>query len=374
MQPFNDCGSFLIYNSESTPGDYSTFYKFKNAVGHYRIKHNGKGYCISNWKATFESISKLVEHYSTKSDGLCINLKSTCLITKPRTASSAEEVNETWQVDRSSIQFVKKLGGGQFGEVWEGIWNGTTVTEVAVKILNPGIISASELFEEAALMKQLTHPNLIQLYAVCTKEEPIYIITELMKHGSLLEYLRGDRRSLKLPQLIDMGAQVAAGMAYLEEKSYVHRDLAARNILVSKNLICKVKSFSMVRVLSEGIYEAHTGAKFPVKWTALEAALYNHFTIKSDVWSFGILLYELITYGRFPYPGMNNAEVLEALRTGYRMPCPKGCPEGLYGIMRECWRDDPDSRPTFESLCWRMEDFFVESEPTHLYPQQVQYM
>ena len=269
---------------------------------------------------TFEGISKLVEHYSTKSDGLCINLKSTCLITKPQTASSAEEATETWQVDRNSIQFVNKLGGGQFGEVWQGIWNGTTVTEVAVKILNPGIISANEFFEEAALMKQLTHQNLIKLYAVCTKEESIYIITELMKHGSLLEYLRGDGRSLKLPQLIDMGAQVAAGMAYLEEKSYVHRDLAARNILVSENLICKVKSFSMVRVLSEGIYEAHTGAKFPVKWTAPEAAMYNHFTIKSDVWSFGILLYELITYGRFPYPGMNNAQVSTANRVSYAMP------------------------------------------------------
>ena len=373
MQPFNDSGSFLVRNSESTPGDYSLSVKFKNAVGHYRIKHNSRGYCISNWKAAFESITDLVEHYGNKSDGLCVNLKYACLITKPRTASSAEEVNENWEVGRRSIQFVKKFGAGQFGEVWQGIWNdGGTELDVAVKILNPGIISATEFFEEAALMKQLMHPNLIQVYAVCTQEEPIYIITELMKHGSLLEYLRGDGRSLKLPQLIDMGAQVAAGMAYLEEKSYVHRDLAARNILLTENLICKVESFSMVRVLSEGIYEAHTGAKFPVKWTAPEAALYNHFTIKSDVWSFGILLYELITYGRFPYPGMNNAQVLDALKAGYRMPCPMRCPEGLYGIMGECWRDEADSRPTFESLHWRMEDFFVENEPTHLYPHQVQ--
>ena len=169
-----------------------------------------------------------------------------------------------------------------------------------------------------------------------------------------------------------MGAQVTAGMAYLEEKSYVHRDLAARNILVTENLICKVKSFSMVRVLSEGIYEAHTGEKFPVKWTALEAALYNRFTIKSDVWSFGILLYELITYGHFPYLGMNNTEVVKKLQTGYRMPCPMDCPPQLYEIMRECWRDEAASRPTFESLHWRMEDFYIENEPSHLYPHQVQ--
>ena len=118
------------------------------------------------------------------------------------------------------------------------------------------------------MMRKLRQPKLIQLYAVCTQEEPIYIITELMKHGSLLEYLRGDGRSLKLPQLIDMGAQVATGMAYLEEKDYIHQDLAARNVLVSENLICKVADFGLARVIDEDIYEAHTGAKFPIKWTS----------------------------------------------------------------------------------------------------------
>ena len=163
-------------------------------------------------------------------------------------------------------------------------------------------------------------------------------------------------------------------MAYLEEKNYVHRDLSARHVLVSKseNLICKVKVVSMARILSDDVYETYTGTKCPIKWTALEALCHRHFTIKSDVWSFGILLYELITYGRFPYPGMNNAQVLEALKTGYRLPCPIGCPEQLYEIMRECWREDAESRPTFESLHWRMEDYFVENEPTHLYPHQVQ--
>ena len=100
--------------------------------------------------------------------------------------------------------------------------------------------------------------------------------------------------------------------------------------------------------------------QFPIKWTAPEAALYSRFTIKSDVWSFGILLYEIVTYGRFPYPGMSNYEVLERVPQGYRMPCPSGCPEALYQIMIECWRDDPVSRPTFETLNWRLEEFFAE--------------
>ena len=187
-----------------------------------------------------------------------------------------------------------------------------------------------------------------------------------MKHGSLLDYLRGDGRSLKLPQLIDMGAQVADGMAYLEGENYIHRNVAARNILVGENLICKVADFGLARVIDEDTYEAHTGAKFPIKWTAPEAAMYSHFTIKSDVWSFGILLYELITYGRFPYPGMKNTQVVEALQTGYRMPCPMGCPEQLYEIMRKCWRNYAALRPAFETLQWRLRDpFTTDSGPQY---------
>ena len=299
---------------------------------------------------------------------MCANLKAPCLISeKPQTTGLSKEANEAWEIDRKSIRFVKKLGAGQFGEVWMGIWNGTT--EVAVKTLKPGTMGAEEFLEEAALMKKLRHQKLIQLYAVCTKEEPIYIITELMKHGSLLEYLIGDGRSLKLPQLIDMGAQVVAGMAYLEDKNYIHRDLAARNILVGENLICKVAVFGLARVIDEDIYEAHTGAKFPIKWTAPEAAMYSRVTIKSDVWSFGILLYELITYGQLPFLGMIDSEVLKALETGYRMPCPMGCLELLYKLMTECWRSDPESRPTFETLQWRMEDFFfTDTGPIHVDP------
>ena len=371
MQPFNDSGSFLIRNSESTPGDYTLSVKFTKAVKHYRIKQSSRGYSISSTTTFFGSIPELVAHYSKNSDGLCVNLRTTCLITRPKTASSSEETNETLEVDRSSVQFDKKLGEGKFGEVWQAAWNGPT--KVAVKKLNPGTISANEFFEEVSLTKQLRHPKLVQLYGVCTQEEPIYIITEFMEHGNLLIYLRGhDGRLLKLPQLLNIGAQVASGMAYLEQINYVHRDLAAKNVLVSENLDCKVKSISMVRILSEDVYEAHAKEKFPVKWTAPEALLHHHFTIKSDVWSFGILLYELITYGRFPYPGMNNAQVLEALQTGYRMPCPMGCPEQLYEIMRECWRYNVLLRPTFESLYWRMEDFFMENEPTHVhfYPHQ----
>ena len=353
----------------TSPGNYSLSLKYANRVFHFKILKLESGrWCISE-QVTFLTILELVAYYHIQANQLPVTLKTPCIIAeKPQTAGLSKETNEAWEIDRKSIRLVKKLGAGRFGEVWMGVWNGTT--EVAVKTIKPSAMAmdASEFLEEAALVKKMRHPKVIQLYAVCTKEEPIYIITELMKHGSLLEYLRGDGRSLKLPQLIDMGAQVAAGMAYLEKQCYIHRDLAARNILVGECLICKVADFGLVRVIDEDDYKAHTKAKFSIKWTAPEAAMYRRFTIKSDVWSFGILLYELITYGRIPYPGMTNAQVLDGLQTGYRMSCPMYCPEQMYKIMRECWRDDPASRPTFKTLQWGLEDFLTSGELTHMDP------
>ena len=259
-------------------------------------------------------------------------------------------VLEDFEIDRWQIQLVHKVGAGQFGEVWEGLWNNTT--SVAVKILKPETTLIRRVMKEVRWMKKLRHAKLIYLYAVCTK--PIYIVTELMKHGSLMDYLRhGEGQSLKQPQLIDMAEQVASGMAYLEEQNHMHQFLAARNILVGENLICKVADFGLARVFEKQ-------ATFSIKWMAPEAALYNRFSIKSDVWSFGIVMYEIITYGRSPNPGMTNEQVLEGLQQGYHMPRPFGCPEKLHDIMMDCWQDDLVSRPTFKSLQVQLEDFWVD--------------
>ena len=364
MYPANNTGSFLVRKCVSDPGKYAISVRIKEKVFHFKVQTLDNGRWYMSPQNSFETISELVAHYGhIKSFP---HLAAPCFTSeKPHTVGLSREVNKTWEISKKSIHFVKKLNADQFGEIWEGVWNGTT--EVAVKILHT--MSVSVLLEEIGMMKKLRHPKLIQLYAVCTKKEPIYIITELMKHGSLLEYLKGDGRSLRLPQLINMGAQVATGMAYLEEQKYIHRDLAARNVLVGEHLICKVANFGLARIINEDTYEAHTGAKFCIKWTAPEAAMYNRFTIKSDVWSFGILLYELITHGHLPYPGMANTEVLKALQRGYRMPQPNDCPELLYEIMMECWRNNAASRPTFETLRWKLEDFFyTDTGPTHRDP------
>jgi len=352
-------GSFLVRESESRKGDYSLSVNAGQNIKHYRINQEGGAYFIAK-RAQFNGITELVNHYQKTDDGLCIQLTQPCPKELPETVGLSHSTKDQWERDRREFQLKKKVGSGQFGDVWLGLWNNTT--DVAIKTLKPGTMEVADFMEEAKILKSLRHPKLLQLYAVCTESEPIYIVTELMKNGSLLDYLHNKGRALRLPQLVDMSAQVASGMAYLEGKNFIHRDLAARNVLVGEANVCKVADFGLAREQREDIYQAREGAKFPIKWTAPEAAMKNQFSIKSDVWSFGILLTEIITYGRIPYPGMTNAEVLNQVERGYRMPSPPGNPELLYTIMLDCWKADQQTRPTFDSLQYRLEDFFVNSD------------
>ncbi|KAM8711918.1 hypothetical protein ACLKA7_012430 [Drosophila subpalustris] len=361
LLPENEHGAFLIRDSESRHNDYSLSVRDGDTVKHYRIRQLDEGGFFIARRTTFRTLQELVEHYSKDSDGLCVNLCKPCVqIEKPVTEGLSHRTRDQWEIDRTSLKFQRKLGSGQFGDVWEGLWNNTT--PVAIKTLKSGTMDPKDFLAEAQIMKKLRHTKLIQLYAVCTVEEPIYIITELMKHGSLLEYLQGKGRSIKMQTLIDMAAQIAAGMAYLESQNYIHRDLAARNVLVGDGNIVKIADFGLARLIKEDEYEARVGARFPIKWTAPEAANYSKFSIKSDVWSFGILLTELVTYGRIPYPGMTNAEVLTQVEHGYRMPMPPNCEQRLYEIMLECWHKDPMRRPTFETLQWKLEDFYTSDQ------------
>uniref|UniRef100_A0A6Q2YN47 Tyrosine-protein kinase n=1 Tax=Esox lucius TaxID=8010 RepID=A0A6Q2YN47_ESOLU len=313
LNPGNNRGTFLVRESETTKGAYSLSIRdWDDAKGdnvkHYKIrKLDNGGYYITT-RAQFDTLQKLVKHYT-------------------------------------------------------GTWNGTT--KVAIKTLKPGTMSPEAFLQEAQIMKKLRHDKLVPLYAVVS-EEPIYIVTEYMAKGSLLDFLKeGDGKFLKLPLLVDMAAQIADGMAFIERMNYIHRDLRAANILVGDNLVCKIADFGLARLIEDNEYTARQGAKFPIKWTAPEAALYGRFTIKSDVWSFGILLTELVTKGRVPYPGMVNREVLEQVERGYRMPCPQGCPESLHEMMKLCWKKDPDERPTFEYIQSFLEDYFTATEPQY---------
>ncbi|KAM9354229.1 tyrosine-protein kinase FRK-like [Pholidichthys leucotaenia] len=361
LAPGNEHGAFLIRNCESQRGELSLSVLDNGKVKHYKLKKLDNGNYFVSRSRSFQTLKELVEHHSKQADGLCVRLGEPCKkIEVPQTYGLSYNTVDQWEIDRKSIKLGKKLGAGQFGEVYEGIWNDTTA--VAVKTLKPGTMDPEDFLREAQIMKRLRHPKLIQLYAVCTLEEPIYIITEMMSNGSLLEYLQKDKGAkLRLADQLEMAAQVASGMAYLELQNYIHRDLAARNVLVSDNSICKVADFGLARVFmkeNENVYEAKEGTKFPVKWTAPEAIHENRFTIKSDVWSFGILLYEIMTFGQMPYPSMTNFQVVQRVTQGYRMSSPPSCPKVLYELMLDCWKENEQDRPTFETLQWKLEDYF----------------
>ena len=356
----NVTGTFLVRESESQPGNYALSVKYNDVVKHYSIKKlNTEGFYIST-DQKFATLDQLVQHYSKGANGLCTNLTVQC----PNTVGVLSNTKDDWEVEHRSIEVKCRIINGEFSEIWEGTWNDKTpVTVIRRKSTTP----VSDFLAEAQVMKNLCHDKLIQLYAVCT---PFYIVTELMKHGSLSDYLsKGEGQHLKFPELLDIAAQVADGMAYLESQHCVHRDLGAKNVLVREGNIVKIGNFSLAHFLVDGEYSIQKREIIAIKWTAPEAAFFKRFTIKSDVWSFGVFLTEVVTHGRIPYPGMTNREVLARVDQGYRMPPPPRCPDTLYQIMLECWKADPEDRPTFEYLKYQLEDYFVSAaEEPYLAP------
>uniref|UniRef100_A0A4W3J334 Tyrosine-protein kinase n=1 Tax=Callorhinchus milii TaxID=7868 RepID=A0A4W3J334_CALMI len=369
LAPGNTKGSFLIRESETVQGSFSlTVRDFDSQQGdvvkHYKIRSLDKGGCYISPRITFNNIHELVQHYTVNLDGLCQLLVKPCQNRAPQKPWWQDE----WEVPRESLKLEQKLGSGQFGDVWMGCYNNHT--KVAIKCLKTGSMSPEAFLAEANLMKTLQHDKLVRLYAVVT-EEPIFIITEYMSNGSLVDFLKTSAGAkLTIYKLIDMAAQIAEGMAFIERKNYIHRDLRAANILVSDTVNCKIADFGLARLIEDNEYTAREGAKFPIKWTAPEAINYGTFTIKSDVWSFGILLTEIVTFGRIPYPGMSNPEVIQSLEQGYRMPAPENTPFELYSVMGRCWMEKPEDRPTFDYLQSVLEDFFTATESQ--YQQQPQ--
>lgn len=220
-----------------------------------------------------------------------------------------------------------------------------------MKILKEQSVSTDGLLAEASIMKQFRHPGLLTLYGVCSQTEPVYLVVEYMTNGDLLNYLRNDDgNKLKLSDLVDMAVQISSGMQHLESKNLVHRDLAARNVLVANNNIVKISDFGLARLLQENRYNDNFTSNIAYKWSAPEAIFFREFTTKSDVWSYGIFLMELFTYGMMPYPGIRNDEVIRRVRDGYRMEKPDIVPDDVYNIMQMCWKEKPKERISFSEL------------------------
>uniref|UniRef100_A0A674NUY5 receptor protein-tyrosine kinase n=1 Tax=Takifugu rubripes TaxID=31033 RepID=A0A674NUY5_TAKRU len=257
------------------------------------------------------------------------------------------------EIDPSAISKQKVIGVGEFGEVFRGVMKarGRAEVDVAIKTLKPGYSEKQRLdfLSEASIMGQFSHPNIIRLEGVVTKFKHIMIVTEYMDNGALDTYLKGRDGEIPPYQLVGMLRGIAAGMQYLSDMSYVHRDLAARNILVNSNLECKVSDFGLSRVLEdddEGTYTTR-GGKIPIRWTAPEAIAYRKFTSASDVWSFGIVMWEVMAFGERPYWDMSNHEVMKTINEAFRLPAPMDCPSAIYQLMLQCWQHDRSKRPRF---------------------------
>lgn len=343
-------GCFVVRNS-STKGLYtlSLYTKVPHPhVKHYHIKQNSRGDFFLSEKHCCGSIPDLVNYHRHNSGGLASRLKaSPCDRPVPATAGLS---HDKWEIDPQELMLLEELGSGQFGVVRRGKWRGSI--DVAVKMMKEGTMSEDDFIEEAKVMTKLQHQNLVQLYGVCSKHRPIYIVTEYMRHGSLLNYLRRHESTLggNVGLLLDMCIQVCKGMAYLERHNYIHRDLAARNCLVGSENVVKVADFGLARYVLDDQYTSSGGTKFPIKWAPPEVLNYTRFSSKSDVWAYGVLMWEVFTCGKMPYGRLKNTEVVDRVQRGIILERPKACFKEVYEVMRKCWCHNPEDRPSFRVL------------------------
>uniref|UniRef100_A0A3Q3QX28 receptor protein-tyrosine kinase n=1 Tax=Monopterus albus TaxID=43700 RepID=A0A3Q3QX28_MONAL len=262
------------------------------------------------------------------------------------------------EIDVSFVKIEEVIGAGEFGEVCRGRLRipGKKENYVAIKTLKGGYTEKQrrDFLSEASIMGQFQHPNIIHLEGIITASCPVMILTEFMENGALDSFLRLNDSQFTPIQLVGMLRGIASGMKYLAEMSYVHRDLAARNILINSNLVCKVSDFGLSRFLQENssdpTYTSSLGGKIPIRWTAPEAIAFRKFTSASDVWSYGIVMWEVMSFGERPYWDMSNQDVINAIEQDYRLPPPPDCPTHLHQLMLDCWQKDRSVRPRFADL------------------------
>ncbi|XP_017777356.1 PREDICTED: tyrosine-protein kinase Fer isoform X3 [Nicrophorus vespilloides] len=257
---------------------------------------------------------------------------------------------ERWELNNDDVVLLDKIGRGNFGDVYKAQLKSSS-QEVAVKTCRVTLPDdhKKKFLQEGRILKQYDHPNIVKLIGICVQKQPIMIVMELVPGGSLLTFLRKKSSALTDGQLMNMCLDAAAGMRYLESKNCIHRDLAARNCLVGYRNTVKISDFGMSREEEE--YIVSDGMKqIPIKWTAPEALNFGKYTSLCDVWSYGILCWEIFSRGGTPYSGLSNSKAREKIDSGYRMPAPENTPDEMYRLMLRCWDYQPENRPNFEQI------------------------
>ncbi|XP_062063104.1 tyrosine-protein kinase SYK isoform X2 [Lepus europaeus] len=414
-------GKFLI-RARDNNGSYALCLLHEGKVLHYRIDKDKTGKLSIPEGKKFDTLWQLVEHYSYKPDGLLRVLTVPCqkigaqmgnvnFDARPQLPSSHPappppqgsrpdssisynpyepdrgpqreampmdtEVYESPYADPEEIRPKevyldrklltledKELGSGNFGTVKKGYYQMKKVVKtVAVKILkneanDPAL--KDELLSEANVMQQLDNPYIVRMIGICEAESWM-LVMEMAELGPLNKYLQQNRH-VKDKNIIELVHQVSMGMKYLEECNFVHRDLAARNVLLVTQHYAKISDFGLSKALraDENYYKAQTHGKWPVKWYAPECINYYKFSSKSDVWSFGVLMWEAFSYGQKPYRGMKGSEVTAMLEKGERMGCPPGCPREMYELMNLCWTYEVEKRPGFVAVELRLRNYYYD--------------
>ncbi|XP_065222614.1 focal adhesion kinase 1-like isoform X2 [Planococcus citri] len=268
--------------------------------------------------------------------------------------------NRDYELQRSQIELREIIGEGQFGDVHAGICklkqnSKAGVKERAIPVAvktckaDADLAMAEKFLEEAYIMQQFDHPHIIKLIGVCCSS-PIWIVMELAKKGELRAYLQNNKAVLDLATLVLYTFQLSTALSYLESKKFVHRDIAARNVLVSSDRCVKLADFGLSRWVQDQCYYKASKGKLPIKWMSPESINFRRFTTASDVWMFGVCMWEILMLGVKPFQGVKNNDVIGKIENGERLPLPTLCPPRLYSLMSQCWSYEPSKRPTFKEI------------------------
>ncbi|XP_050545837.1 focal adhesion kinase 1 isoform X2 [Daktulosphaira vitifoliae] len=278
--------------------------------------------------------------------------------------------NCNYELFRDQIELCEIIGEGQFGDVHKGVCHmrttknsPTNAIAVAIKTCksDADVATTDKFLEEAYIMKQFDHPHIIRLIGVCCSP-PVWIVMELAKLGELRAYLQNNQSRLDLATLIQYSYQLSTALSYLESKKFVHRDIAARNVLVSSHNCVKLADFGLSRWVQDQSYYKASKGKLPIKWMSPESINFRRFTTASDVWMFGVCMWEILMMGVKPFQGIKNNDVIGKIENGERLALPQRCPPRLYSLMSQCWSFEPSKRPTFKDIKEVLNEILIEEK------------